>query len=507
MAEIDSLECVVTENILKRGRSEGWVPTLSKSKYLDGLKCQKLLWYQYNAPKEIPAPDEAQQAIFDAGHEVGKLAHACYPGGVEVDFSKGFASTLEQTRQLLKERRPIYEASVGAKDIYVRVDILVPAEDGTWDIVEVKSGTDVKDVYIDDVALQRFCLGAAGIKVRKTQVLYVNNKYVKRGPIDPQQFFAIEDVTTRVAEALPFIEENVSNMKHIILGVKPEVAIGPQCTAPYVCPMKGVCWAFLEPDNVTELYYAGKRVFSWLDTYPRIIDVPAALLSEKQRIQRDAILTGKLQAQPALIKKWLGTLSYPLHFLDFETINPALPLFDGARPYQHLPFQFSLDILEKDGTSRHEEFLWTEASDPRPALAVALRAIGSAGSVVAYNAPFEQRVLRDLAEEFPNERTHLANVGDRLADLQIPFKNFWYYHPLQHGSCSIKAALPDLYRNLEIPDGGAAQREYFAVVFGPKANDPGERERVFAALRKYCPQDTLALRQGLALLQQTTNAH
>ena len=218
---------------------------ISKSIYLKGLQCPKLLWTSYNDKAQIPETDAATQAIFSQGDEVGRLAQSLFPGGTEVAWNdEDFNAMFQSTKELLVARRPIYEATFAAGGALARADILNPVEDGRWDIIEVKSSTGVKPAYLEDVALQRHCYEAAGIPVRRCHLMHVNNQYVRHGEIDARGLFVAEDITEAVAPLLSTVGGRISEMQRVIaLEICPVVEIGPHCNNPYGCPLKGQCWA------------------------------------------------------------------------------------------------------------------------------------------------------------------------------------------------------------------------------------------------------------------------
>lgn len=484
---------------------------ISKSKYLNGLQCPKLLWTWYNNRELIPEPDAAQQHIFDTGHEVGDLAKLLYPSGVEVVMNFGdLGATVRDTAALVNrsraERVPIFEASFLVEGRYCRVDVLVPVpETDQWDLVEVKSSTRVKDVNVNDVAFQHDALTRAGIDLRDDYLMHVNTGYVRGEEFDVRQFFALDNITSRVAGVLQYVPSAVDKMLGIIGGPDPDTPIGRRCHAPYTCPLIPHCWAGLPDHNVTELYYGGTRSFELLDDgLFTIATVPDNRLSPQQRIQKQTIVTGQLHTEPAHLRAWLDELVYPLYHLDFETMNPALPPFVGTRPYQRLPFQFSLHIQRAPGAEpEHVEFIHRAHSDPRPDLTAALHAIGDEGTILAWNMGFEKGVLNDLAELYPAEAEWLAGLNERMMDLIVPFKRFWFHHPGQHGSCSLKAVLPAIttlgYDDLAIADGNHAAHAYADAMFhGAEAAD---REQVLQQLLAYCRQDTLAMVEILRVIE------
>ena len=496
---------------------------ISKSKYLAGLQCPKLLWTQFNQRETIPGPDEAQQQIFDTGHMVGDLAKRLYPGGKEVPLlfkvDGALDLTVTATRDLMKRRIPIFEASFLVDDRYCRVDILVPVPDsggdrqgGTeWDLIEVKSSTSVKDVNINDVAFQYDALTRAGVDLNRLYLMYVDTGYVRGDRFEVERFFHLEDITDRVMRVAEYVPPALNRMLDTIAGPDPDTPIGPRCTTPYTCPLKDMCWSALPDDNVTGFYRAGALAFGLLDEgIFAIADTPDAKLSPRQQIQKKAVITGGVQTDRKALCRWLDGLKYPLYHLDFETMNPAIPPLTGTRPYQRIPFQFSLHIQHEPGARpEHVEYLatWNNdplPGDPRPGLVDALRAIGPDGTVLAWNMSFEKSVLKDLAEMFPAEAERLADLVERIDDLIIPFRAFWVYHPRQKGSCSLKAVLPALtdfdYDGLTINDGNQAARQYQQALYGNVAAD--ERALIFNNLRDYCKLDTMAMVEILRRLEK-----
>jgi len=495
---------------------------ISKSKFLNGLQCPKLLWTYYNKHMLIPEPDAGQQHIFDTGHVVGDLAKQLYPGGIEVPMTHGkdaLELTVTATRDLLKRRVPIFEASFLEDGRYCRVDVLVPVpgDDGdprsgdTWDLVEVKSSTKVKDVNIHDVAFQHDALTRAGVELNRLYVMHIDNSYTRGRTFDVGLFFSLTDVTERALALKDYIPKAIDTMFETVDGPDPDTPIGPRCKKPYTCPLIPHCWGALPDDNVTDLYYAGRRAFDLLDEgIFTISQVPESRLSPQQIIQKKALVTGELQIDKGAVKDWLDGLEYPLYHLDFETMNPAMPEITGTRPYQRIPFQFSLHIQEAPGASpKHHEFLATFSDDPlpgdpRPALVESLLdLIGGEGTVLAWNMAFERSVLEDLGEVLPTRAKELSKVAERLDDLMIPFRSFWVHHPDQKGSCSLKSVLPAMtdlgYDKLQINDGNAAGREYARVLY--EHMDIEDRVGILIALREYCRLDTLAMVEILGKLE------
>ena len=489
------------------------LPGLSKSTFLMGRQCSKLLWFRYNAKDQIPAPDEAQQAVFDQGTEVGELAQQLFPGGIVV--APGIVNPSEviaETQKAVQSRRPLYEAAFSYQGGYARTDILVPVAGNSWDLVEVKSTTQLKeDVHLPDIAFQAFVLTGAGIKLRKCFLAHINSDFIRQGPVDPQKFFKLEDVTKPVSVLSRDVEDQIDAMQRVIAAKSyPDIQIGPHCDNPYTCALHDLCWSFLPEANVFTLYRGGQKGFSLLKRgIQKLAEIPADVaLTDIQAIQRSTLLAGQPHIDRPALSAFLGQLDYPVSYLDFETIGTAIPLFDGGSPYQQVPFQYSLHIVRSANAKvEHRQFLAEGTIDPRPEFMRQLRTdLPETGSVVAYNAGFETSRLKECCEMLPEFKPWLRKVTPRIVDLLLPFRGFRYYHPQQDGSASMKAVLPALtgqgYEKLTIQEGGTASREFLRVTFGQVT--AAERRRVRQDLEEYCGLDTLGMVQIVDQLKRLT---
>lgn len=475
---------------------------ISKSRYLNGLQCPKLLWTVFNAKEEIPPPDAATQAKFDEGKLIGEYAKKRFPDGIEITAPHfAYDAVVRQTETALAKRVPLFEAGFLARGAFARADILVPADSNQWDVIEVKSSTELKEVHIDDLALQLFVYEAAGLSIRRCYLSHVNNEYERDGEINIHRLFIDEDITEEARARLSAIAKTLTAMAATAAEPsRPDVPIGPHCRDPYPCPLIDACWSFLPEHNIFTLYrMRGTDTFALLEQgYKAIADLPADFaLNEKQTIQRAAAETGEPHVDGERIREFLSTLLYPLYFLDFETFQSAVPLFNGTHPYQQIPFQFSLHIMsEPNGTPAHHSYLAEGTGDPRPEFLARLRSLlGTSGSVVAYNATFELGILRACAERFPEYADWVRGIESRAVDLLEPFRAFAYYHPAQKGSASLKAVLPAMtdisYEGLEIAEGAAAGNEFVRVTYHDASES--DRAQVRHALEQYCSLDTRAM--------------
>jgi hypothetical protein len=331
-------------------------------------------------------------------------------------------------------RKPLFEAGFVHSGGFARVDILNPVGKDAWDIIEVKSSTEVKDVNLTDLAFQAFVYTGAGVNIRRRCVMHVNRDYVRRGPVGPKKFFKLVDVTKDVSGLSRDIEPQLEDMfRTIRRKQEPAIQISPHCSDPYPCPLQDKCWAFLPADSVFNLYYGGKKCWRLFgEGIIRLTDIAGHVeLTDRQAIQRKVALTGQSHIDRKALASFLKRLKYPVGYLDFETFNTAIPLFDGLTPYQQVPFQFSLHRVTAPGSApEHHAFLAYGRTDPRPEFLNRLRdCIGDKGTVVVYNAKFEKGVLDKLAAAFPEHAGWIEKVKCRIIDLLEPFQSFDYYHP------------------------------------------------------------------------------
>lgn len=461
-----------------------------------------------HARELIPPVDVATQARFDQGHEVGSVAQQLYPGGLEIGPGvRRWDRVVEDTQRALTQRRPLYEAAFRSGGAACRVDILAPVSAGQWDVLEVKSSTGVKDVHYADLALQAFVLEKSGLPVRDYFLVHLDTAYVRDGALDAQALFRREKVTDLVRARRDKVAEGLQGMQETLQSeTRPDTPIGRHCSEPYTCPLTRDCWSFLPPVSVFDLVGGKSRAFDLLSrgvTELEAIPVSADL-NTRQRIQLDAVRTGEPHVDSESLKEFLATLSYPVFYFDIETMAPAIPRFDRSHPYQQIPFLFSVHRIESPGrVARHYAYMFDGQGDPRPDFLRAVRStLEAKGSIVAYNASFESRILRESAAEVLPESTEWATgLADRFVDLLTPFREFGFYHPDQLGSASLKAVLTPLtgmtYADLEIADGETASREYHRVISTPI--DPIERAQVLRRLEEYCSLDTLGM---VAIVQE-----
>ena len=475
---------------------------LSKSQYLRGLQCHKSLWLYKNRPELRDIADGQESTLFNTGHTVGNCAKQLFPGGVEIEFTPGdFDGMIDQTAELIEQgEETIYEAAFKEKGVFVMADILHKTAAG-WDLYEVKASTSVKPVYLDDAAIQYYAL-ADVLTINRVFIVHINNQYERLGELDIEQLLAVNDVTDSVLNRQVEIGRNIVQMADVLACDEPQIDIGPQCSDPYDCDYKGLCWQHIPFPSVFNLYrMSGKDKFALYQN--GVLDyaaIPADYkLNATQQLQVDSAASGEAVIDKLIIQNFQKAVSYPISFFDFESFQNAVPRFDHQLAYGQIPFQYSLHVMDNEGALIHKEYLADEHEDPRRELAECmLEDLPESGSIMAFNQSFEISRIKELATLFPDLSEALLALVPRFVDLIVPFRKLGYYHPDFNGSFSIKSVLPALfpndpeldYKQLGIQDGGMAM-DTFANLHLLK--DQSQRETIRQDLLAYCRLDTLAM--------------
>ena len=480
------------------------IPQLSKSRFLAGLQCYKRLYLECFHRDLADPVDPRQQALLDAGTQVGELARGLYPGGVRIvdDYLHHDDAVASTERALSGPSIPaIYEAGFVYDDIRIRADILSRAGNDVFDLIEVKSGTKVKEDHLPDVGVQLYVLNGCRIPIGQACQVHINKEYVYQGgDYDLSQLFNAEDVTAEAQQLQLDIPSHLNEMRLPLWSLEPpDIKARKQCSKPYPCPFYGHCHEDEPEHSIYQLPRVREELLQALEAagVENIRDIPLGFpgLNQTQQRVRDCVVNNRVHLDPSLARA-MGQLEYPIHFLDFETFNPALPLYVGTHPYQVIPFQWSNHIMNRDGELRHEEFLQRESSDPRePFAGSLLKTLGTSGSIITYSS-FEATRIRELATVLPGlSRDLLALLDGRIVDL-LQLLRRHCYHPEFHGSFSLKSVLPALvpdldYSDLEIRDGDQASAAY-AEMIRPETS-PERRKSLCEGLLAYCERDTEAM--------------
>ncbi len=505
---------------------------ISKSEFMMFLKHPAWLWLKKYDKDKLPLPDAELQALFDEGTLFESYAEKLFPDAVKLGYKKDgnvFSGTAyyalpELTqKEIEKGTKVILQGRVEANNITSIFDVLEKVDDpstalGTgkfYDLYEIKSSTSVKPEHIPDLAFQTVVLESAGISVRNMYVLHVNNKYIRSGEIDPSGITIKSDVTEEVKEALEETKENIQKAFKIL-----EQKEMPDLSPRHLKPGFEIMEEWLQILQVIRGEFPRYSIYRLMGPDPKTIawledngiellnDIPLdGPLKEKQLRQVEAMKSGVQHIDRDEITTFLNSLEYPLYFLDYETVAGVIPAFDGYRPYQQIPFQYSLHILDKPGGEiTHKEYLHTENSDPVPKLVESLHEnIGGRGSVISWYMTFEKSRNTEMGKMHPKYEKFLLNLNDRMVDLITPFSKGWFVDKDFFGKASVKWVLPALlpelsYKELNISNGGQAQRIWMETVL--KGKNPEQKDKIMDDLRKYCNLDTYAMYVILKYLEE-----
>ena len=508
--------------------------SLSKSRYTRGLQCNKSLWLRTYKPEVLTPADSLTQSIFEQGNVVGDLACGLFPGGKEVPLNPDDYDGMEQlTKQWLSEGvKDIYEATFNYDGVLALVDIFHQKEDGRFEIYEVKSSTwsskrkeSEKNKklanYIQDASIQYYVLNGLGYDISDTYITLVNKDYIRGSKLDIQQLFSHVKVTQEVLDLQSQIPSTLESFREHLKDTdnEPNIDIGTHCKKPHQCDAYEYCWKtqrsipdysvfniFKTNDNSLNLYKEG---------IINVEDIPEDSIStDIQRFYIDVWNNKKNFIDKEAIKRFIGTISYPIYHLDFETLAPAIPQFRGASPSTPYPFQYSLHIENEDGSLQHKELLVEPGKDPREEVAKRLvEDIPKDSCILAYSASVEKGVIEKLANLYPTYREHLTNLSNNFIDLRRPFLDRYFCTPEMKKLTGLKTVLPILvpekkneYKELDlVHDGGEAMNIYKKL--GEAVAEEADLEiinRYRKSLLAYCRQDTKAMVDILRKLKQLT---
>lgn len=490
---------------------------LSKSRYTQFRCCEKALWLGVFKPEEAVITD-AQQEIFRKGSEVGDLAMGLLGDFEEMtailpDGNLDLKTMIDRTNDAIARGvANICEAAFSYKDNYCAVDILHKVNGG-YEIYEVKSSTsEDKEIYGWDIAYQKYVLTGCGLNITGTFLVCIDNGYVRQGEIEIDKLFQIIDLKEAVEAEYVNVAANVKKAGNVLCGDEPEKALSSSCKSPYPCVFMEYCTKDFPKPSVLDLYgmWWKKKIEHYYAGRVSFDDVRGIKLTDIQQMQVECTLNGTAHIDKDGIRDFLDTLTYPLYHLDFESIQPAIPQYDGTRPYQQIPTQYSLHIQDRlCGKLIHKEFLAPSRGNPLRPIAEALcRDIPSDVCVLAYNRTFECARLGELADMFPDLADHLLAIKNNVRDLLIPFQSGYYYLPAMGGSFSIKSVLPALFPNEpqldyhsldELCQNGGDAMNLFPRLKDMVAADEAKARR---ALLDYCCLDTLAMVKVLEKLYE-----
>jgi hypothetical protein len=429
------------------------------------LKHPAWLWIKKNDPKKIPPVDENTQAMFDAGHKFEPYAESLFPEGLSLGFTdyNEYLSLPQRTQDAIAaEAQVLFQPRFEWSDFTCICDIVSFVDENEVDLYEIKASTKAKPEHEFDLAFQTAVLEGSGLKVRNIYVIHANNKYIRNGEIKADEITVTVDITERVRA------KGEATSKYMPLAL----AVAQQSKMPDPSP--------------TLAKLNSKK--DWLQIYENIVP------SEKKIWDKEI----KPTIDRVKLSEFLNDLKYPLYFLDYETLMNLVPYFDGQRPYQQVPFQYSIHVLRTpDAEVEWLDYLHRDNSNPvRPLTEKLLSDVGTTGTVLVWYESFEKKRNSELGEMLPEYAEALESINDRVVDLIIPFRKKWYDDPRCEGSASIKDVMPVLcphlsYKELGIQEGGSAQRLWMEAVLDSKRTD--QKEQILKDLTDYCKLDTFAM--------------
>lgn len=482
--------------------------TFSKSKLLALRQCPKRLWLEIHRP-DLREDSAATQTSFQIGHQVGDIAQRMYDPeglGALIDVqSEGFKRAFERSGELLQSSQPIFEAGFSAAGALAFADVMLPVQtEGkqVWRMVEVKSSTSVKNYHRDDVAVQAFVAQSAGVALQSIALAHIDNTWTYPGNGDYRGLLKEVDLTEEAFSRTEEVKSWIAQaQKTSASATEPAIETGAHCDQPYACGFYDYC-SRDEPQPEFPIYWlprfgATKRQELAEQGVDDFSHVPDDQLNAKQQRVKDHTLANTVYFDAQGAAADLACHGFPAYFLDFETIQFAVPIWAGTRPYRQNTFQFSLHTLAASGQLDHTEFLDLSGGDPADPFAHALLvACGESGPVFVYNAGFETARIRELAVRNPHLSDALLAIVERVVDL-LPIARKRYYHPSQQGSWSIKKVLPAVVPELSysaldgVQDGGMAMAAFMEAIHPDTAAE--RKTQIEQQLLAYCKLDTYAM--------------
>ncbi len=479
--------------------------SFSKSKLMAHRQCEKRLWLELHR-KELAVDSASAEANFAVGNRVDELARQLYDAnndGLFIDRATGTKQALSSSALAMQTAQPIFEAGFSANGAFAFADIMLPQQNSrklTWRMVEVKATTSVKPYHHDDVAIQAYIANAAGVSLHSVAVAHIDKNWVYPGGKNYHGLLIEHDLSEQALARGEEVKSWISAAQRVARKRKaPAIKVGKHCTAPFECPFIAHCQAQEPAPEASANWLPNVRTAklkALLSETNELADVPNEALNRLQLRVKTQSLSNKIYFDAKAARAELSRHQGPYHFLDFETINFAVPIWRGTQPYQQIPFQFSLHRVGCNAKFVHRSFLDLSGKNPSKAIAEALiAACGTRGAIFAYGAAFEKRCISTLARRLPKLRLQLLAIHARIVDLLKTARNY-YYHPAQEGSWSIKEVLPSIapelnYESLSVQNGQMAMQVYVEAI-APETTKSRKTE-IEQQLLEYCRQDTLGL--------------
>lgn len=486
----------------------------TKTDFKEYLICPKWLWVKKKKP-ELAVEGEMSlflKKLIKDGYEVEEFAQQMFPSGVEVTDNSGVLK--EKTQEYLEKNQTMFQATFETdKGLFVKVDVLeFDEESGKWNIYEIKASSSIKNDpqhnHLKDITFQTIVAEESGVPINKSFIIHINKEYKRNGEINPRELFVIEDVSEDVQEGKENVNQEIETALDFLS--KDEISMegcdclykshGQRCDSFTVFNPK-------VPEYSVHHIVGGKKLISLIekDIFD-VAEIPDDFdLTDLQQQKVTLRKNRKPIIDEESIKETLSSLTFPLYFLDYETFGKPYPILDGYTSNQQIVFQYSLHILQEDGSLEHYEYLADDFESATKGLLEHMsKNIGPKGTIIVWNESFEKGRNEELAEIHPEYADFLNDINNRIYDLMLVFKKD-YLHPDFYGSASIKKVLPvmlpDLsYKNLEVQDGTMALSEWEKIATGKVTGE--QSEELKKHLLKYCELDTFAMVELFKILQK-----
>lgn len=486
--------------------------SLSKSTLIRSIQCSKSLYLYKNNYSLRDKPSASQQQKFDRGHRVGKLAHQLFPNGKDCSPPNPFSydESIAATKLLVQQRFPvIYEAAFKYNGIMVALDIL-ENKNGKWYAHEVKSSFRISNTYLLDAAIQYYIITKSGVELEDFSIVTIDNEYVFNGTLEISSYFKITSVLAEIQERIPFVEKTIEEAISTLDAKEiPEIAIGAHCTKPYPCDFQSYCWASIPKDAIwylpgISMQEKSNFVEKGISTIHQIDNMDE--LNARQKVVIKSFQTKQAHIISEKLNAFVEHIHYPLYYFDIEAFQPAVPLFVNTKPYDRIPFLYSLHYKESEASElQHVSYISPIGDDDRiNFIEHFLNATQKEGKILVFNTLMEKGILFKMMNDFPQYKKEILERINRIIDVEIPFKELYYYHPAQQGSFSLKAignALLgfDEFAKSAVKDGEEAMAVYNELFYWENKEELNAK---LQHLKTYCQTDTFVLYEIFEKLKQ-----
>ena len=486
---------------------------ISKSAFIKAEQCLKHFYLYKNHLYLRDKLSKEKQLIFKRGIDVGIFAQQLFPSGIDVTIGEKRNQELfaQKTQELIKQGiTTIYEATFIFDNLLVMVDILHKVGD-TWTAYEVKSSLKITETYVKDACFQYFVIKNCLPNLTEFNLLTLNPKYVLEGALDITKLFKTTSIMKDAVKNIDYFTHK-SQVAKLTLeqGKIPDIKIGTHCFSPYSCDFIGTCWKGTE--DASSVFSIGKlskqALFDFYDNnIKRIDEIDLKTIEKKEiKIQIKAAIEQKEQINKQQIAAFISEIKYPICSLDIEVWMPAIPFYQGTKPFQLVPFLFSMIYEEQGELKKYSYFKPIENDGRKEFLESIIISTKPFASILMFDKSLEENILNQLVELFPEYRKDVVELKAKIIDLAEPIQKGNYYHPDMKGNFTLKSLAPIVYHDsgfdsLDIQSGITAMYIYESLLTNENSI---EQETIKEQLIDYCEMDALVTYQLLQFLKKNS---